>query len=135
MVESVQMFADGASRGNPGPASYGVVFKDEQGQVVDSLSQAIGKATNNAAEYSGLIGGLKAALESGVKHIHVFLDSELVVKQMKGLYRVRNHAIKVYYDEAIGLSAQFESFTIDHVRRAQNAEADALANQALDDAL
>lgn len=128
----VTMCADGASRGNPGPASYGVIFRDETGKVIHSLAECIGKATNNVAEYSGLIAGLEYAVQEGISHLRVYLDSELVVKQIKGVYRVRNHNIKTYYKKAVALSEQIESFVINHVRRADNADADALANQALD---
>lgn len=126
------MYADGASRGNPGPSSYGVVIESSEGECIEELREAIGFATNNVAEYSGLIAGLQRATELKAEILQVYLDSELIVKQIKGLYRVKNEGLKPFYQKAIALKKEFSKFSIDHVPRAKNAYADALANEALD---
>ena len=123
---------DGGARGNPGPAGYGVVVEDESGKRIDSLSEYLGAQTNNFAEYSGLV----AALEYGLKHdyaaIKVRSDSELLVKQIKGEYKVRSEALLDIYREAKELIRKYKSFQIRHVYREQNREADRLANLAMD---
>ena len=124
--------SDGASRGNPGPAAIGATVKDEQGRLVASVSRAIGRATNNQAEYRALIAALEEAAELGAQRVDVCLDAELVVRQLQGRYRVKNAALRPLYLRAAGLLGGFEGFTIAAVPRAENAEADRLANQAFD---
>lgn len=126
------LFADGASRGNPGPAAYGFVLDDPDGKPRAAAGRRLGAATNNVAEYQALIAGLHCALEHGVKSLEVRMDSELVVRQMTGVYRVKNAGLKPLFEEAQRLSQQFESFGIAHVRREHNTRADLEANKALD---
>ena len=123
---------DGAARGNPGPAGAGAVLRNAAGEIVAEIGKPLGVATNNEAEYMGLIVGLEAALEKNCQHIKIRLDSELVVRQIKGEYRVKNERLKPLYDRAMGLLHQFSGYDIFHVRRAENAEADALAARAAD---
>src|SRR6266480_7828369 len=124
---------DGASRGNPGPAAYGVVIRDARGEAVAKLKKYIGRFTNNVAEYYGLIAALDYAESHGVRAIRVESDSELLVKQMRGLYRVKSADLQPLYERAQKMSAGFDSFRIEHVYREQNREADALANEALEE--
>jgi ribonuclease HI len=124
--------ADGASRHNPGPAAIGATIKDERGHLMASVSRRIGRATNNQAEYQALIAALEKAIELGARQVDIRLDSELVVKQVKGRYRVKNAALRPLYLKVGGLLSQLEDFTIKNVPREQNAEADRLANDALD---
>jgi len=123
--------ADGASRGNPGLAAIGATIKDEQGRLMASISRRIGTATNNQAEYRALIAALEKAAELGVEEVEVNLDSELVVKQINGKYRVKNAALKLLYQRAKQLQGLLHSFTITYIPRRQNIEADNLANMAL----
>ena len=131
MSDTATMHIDGAARGNPGPAAYAIVLA-RPGQPVIEEAQSIGTATNNVAEYTALVEGLQMASELGVKKLAVFSDSELLVKQMNGEYRVKNEDLKPLYAEAKELAATFEKFTITHVRRDQNKRADLLGNEALD---
>jgi ribonuclease HI len=124
--------SDGGARGNPGPAGYGVVIQDEAGRKVAALSQYLGHQTNNFAEYQGLIAALEYALEHGHKALKVVSDSELLVRQIKGFYKVKNTALKELHGRAKQLIAQLEWFSIDHALREHNREADDLANQAMD---
>ena len=124
---------DGGSRGNPGPAGYGVRIEREDGTVVD-LKEAITVATNNVAEYNGLLAALRWAVANGVSVLHIRSDSELLVKQMKGLYRVKNPGLQPLYEEAVGLVRRVGRVTFEHVRREFNKEADRLANEAMDEA-
>jgi ribonuclease HI len=124
---------DGASRGNPGPAGYGVVIRDGRGEIVARLKKYIGRATNNVAEYYGLIAAMDYAQSHGVRAVRVESDSELLAKQMRGLYRVKSPDLQPLFERAKKMSQAFESFRIDHVYREQNREADALANEALDE--
>ena len=124
--------ADGASRHNPGPAAIGATIKDESGRLVASISRSIGRATNNQAEYQALIAALEKAIKLGARQVDIRLDSELVVKQVKGRYRVKNAALRPLYLKVGELLSQLEGFTIKNVPREQNAEADRLANKALD---
>jgi len=126
----VIIHADGASRGNPGQAAIGATIKDGEGQLLASISQQIGRATNNQAEYRAVIAALKEAVNLGAGEVDVYLDSELVVKQVNGSYRVRNAALKPLYLEMKELAASFKGFSISHIPRRQNAEADDLANAA-----
>ncbi len=123
---------DGGSRGNPGPSGYGAVIEDAQGRVVARLSQFLGHQTNNYAEYSGLLAVLKWANENGVKRLRVVSDSELMVKQMKGLYKVKNPGLLPLWEEAKRLAARLDRFEMRHTLRGGNQEADRLANEAMD---
>ncbi|MBZ5652179.1 MAG: ribonuclease HI family protein [Acidobacteriia bacterium] len=124
--------SDGGARGNPGPAGYGVVIQDEKGRKVAALSQYLGHQTNNFAEYQGLIAALEYALEHGHKALKVISDSELLVRQIKGIYKVKNSTLQELHGRAKELIAQLEWFSIDHALREHNREADDLANQAMD---
>ena len=126
------LYADGAARGNPGPAASGYVLDDPSGAPRAAGGVALGRATNNIAEYRALTVGLTRALAMGVSSIEVRMDSELVVRQMTGVYRVKNEGLKPLFAEAQALARRFGKFTIRHVPRAQNARADAEANRALD---
>ncbi len=123
--------ADGASRGNPGPAAIGAVIKDEQGGLVAQISQPIGVTTNNQAEYRAVIGALQEAIRLGATKVDLRLDSELIVRQISGRYRVKNAGLRPLFQEVKQLTEQLEAFTVTHVPRRQNTEADYLANQAL----
>lgn len=123
---------DGGARGNPGPSGYGVFLQDESGKKVDALHEYLGAQTNNFAEYSGLIAALKYALSHGYRNLKVRSDSELLVKQIKGQYKVRSEALLDIYREARDLIHKLDSFHIQHVYREQNREADRLANLAMD---
>jgi ribonuclease HI len=125
-------YTDGGARGNPGPAGYGVVLQDEAGHKVASLSQYLGHQTNNVAEYQGLIGALEYAVEHGPKALKVVSDSELLVKQIRGEYKVKNPTLQDLHGRAKQLIRQLEWFSIQHVLRGKNAEADRLANEAMD---
>jgi probable phosphoglycerate mutase len=124
---------DGGSRGNPGPAGYGVRIECEDGSVVE-LKEALALATNNVAEYSGLLAALRWAAANGIATLHIRSDSELLVKQMKGLYRVKNPGLQPLYEEAVSLARRIGRVTFEHVRREFNKEADRLANEAMDEA-
>jgi ribonuclease HI len=124
---------DGGSRGNPGPAAYGVLIRDPQGEIVARLKKYIGQTTNNVAEYFGLIAALDYAESHGVRALRIQSDSELLVKQMRGQYKVRSEDLKPLYERARKMSQALESFRIEHVYREQNREADALANLAMDE--
>ncbi|MCR4394018.1 MAG: ribonuclease HI family protein [Dehalococcoidales bacterium] len=122
---------DGASRGNPGPSAIGVVIRDENRKVIARISRRIGEATNNQAEYTALIEGLKKALELGARRVEIFSDSELLVNQLQGKYKIKNTGIRLLYSEVVKLVGSLESFKISLIPREQNQEADFLANQAL----
>jgi ribonuclease HI len=124
---------DGGSRGNPGPASYGVVIRDGRGEIVARLKKYIGRMTNNVAEYYGLIAALDYAESHGVRAIRIESDSELLVKQMRGQYKVKSEDLRPLFERAQKMSKAFDSFRVEHVYREQNREADALANEALDE--
>jgi ribonuclease HI len=123
---------DGGARGNPGPGGAGFVLEDESGATVRSGGRFLGCVTNNNAEYEALIWGLETALDEGVRRLRVCADSELVVKQVNGLYRVKNEGLRPLWAKARSLIGRFESVEVVHVRREQNAAADDLANQAMD---
>jgi len=125
-------YCDGGSRGNPGPSGFGVFIQDESGKTVAELSEYLGKQTNNYAEYSGLLASLDFALEKGHPRFRVVSDSELMVKQIKGQYRVNSPDLKPLYDEAKRRIALLEQFRIEHVLRGRNQQADRLANLAMD---
>jgi ribonuclease HI len=124
---------DGGSRGNPGPAAYGVVIRDAKGDIVARLKKYIGRMTNNVAEYYGLIAALDYMQSQGIKALRIESDSELLVKQMRGQYKVRSPELQPLFERARKMSQALESFRIDHVYREQNREADALANEAMDE--
>ncbi|HTE90386.1 MAG TPA: ribonuclease HI family protein [Terriglobales bacterium] len=125
-------YSDGGARGNPGPAGYGVVIKDETGKKIAELSQYLGHQTNNFAEYQGLIAALEYAIEHGHKALKLISDSELLVRQIKGIYKVKNSVLKDLHARAKELIAKLEWFSIEHVLRGKNADADRLANEAMD---
>ena len=124
---------DGGSRGNPGPAAYGVVMRDGREEVVARLKKYIGQNTNNVAEYFALIAALDYAQTHGIRALRVESDSELLVKQMRGQYKVKSEELKPLFERAKKMSQTLEMFRIEHVYREQNREADALVNQALDE--
>jgi len=126
------MFADGGSRGNPGPAASGAVLFNEAGEVLREVGTYLGVTTNNVAEWTGLLTGLEAALELGVDDLTVRLDSELVVKQISGAYRVKHAGLIPLHAKAKSLLRKFAHVDVQHVRRKENAAADALVNQVLD---
>ena len=123
---------DGGARGNPGPSGYGVVIQDEGGRRVAALSEYLGHQTNNFAEYQGLIGALEYAIEHGPKALTVISDSELLVRQINGIYKVKNPTLKDLHARAKDLIAQLNWFSISHALREHNREADRLANEAMD---
>ena len=127
-----RLSTDGGARGNPGPAAYAFVLEAEDGTVLVARGQVIGVATNNVAEYSGLIAGLEQAVESGVSELEVRSDSELMVKQMRGEYRIKNEALRELAATAGRLARRLERVEYRHVRRDDNALADSLVNEALD---
>jgi probable phosphoglycerate mutase len=123
---------DGGARGNPGPAAYGVAIQDASGHPVAELSEYLGHHTNNYAEYQGLIAALRYAIENQIKALKVISDSELMVRQMKGVYKVRHPELRKLYDEAQLLVRRLEHFEIRHALREHNQIADRLANEAMD---
>ena len=123
--------ADGASRGNPGPAAIGATIKDEGGQLVATVSESIGRTTNNQAEYRALIAALEKAIGLGARKVDIRLDSELVIRQLQGRYRVKNVALRPLYLRVGELLDRLDGFTLKHIPREQNTEADRLANEAL----
>ena len=127
-----RLSTDGGSRGNPGPAAYGYVLETEDGTVLDARGEAIGRATNNVAEYRGLLGGLESALERGVTELEVVSDSELLVKQMRGEYKVKNEALQELVAGANDLARRLGKVSYTAVRREHNDLADTLVNAALD---
>jgi len=124
--------SDGGARGNPGPAGYGVVIQDQSGRKVAQLSEYLGHQTNNFAEYQGLIAALEYALQHGPKALKLISDSELLVRQIKGIYKVKNATLQDLHGRAKELIAQMEWFSIGHALREHNTEADRLANEAMD---
>jgi ribonuclease H / adenosylcobalamin/alpha-ribazole phosphatase len=129
---SVKLFTDGGARGNPGPAAYGYVLEADDGTVLAAHGEKIGVATNNVAEYSALIAGLEKALELGLPRVDVISDSELLVKQMRGEYRVKNEALRELNEQAARLARRIGEVTYSAVRREHNELADRLVNEALD---
>jgi ribonuclease HI len=128
------LMVDGASRGNPGEAGCGALILDDKGAVVNELSRYLGRTTNNVAEYEGLLMGLAALRQRGAKKIVVQSDSQLLVRQLNGEYRVKDEKLKVLFERAMRLLRQFEAYRIVHVRREMNKMADRLANRGIDDA-
>jgi ribonuclease HI len=131
--EALHLHIDGGSRGNPGDAGFGVWVTTPGGEVVAELYGYLGRATNNVAEYQALIHALRYALALGARRVRIFSDSELVVRQVEGRYRVKHPDMQPLHREATQLMARFEEASLSHVRREQNREADRLANQALDE--
>lgn len=127
------LYSDGASRGNPGPAGAGAVLMKPDGTIVARIGKYLGRQTNNHAEYMALIIGLRAALELGVTEIEMVADSELMVKQIKKIYRVKNEQLRPLYEEACALIARFHRASIRHVLREYNQEADEMSNRAIDE--
>jgi len=125
-------YSDGGARGNPGPSGYGVVVQDQSGKKIAALSEYLGHQTNNVAEYQGLIAALEYAVKHGHKALKVVSDSELLVRQIKGIYKVKNAALQDLHARAKELIAQLDWFSIGHVLRGHNQEADELANAAMD---
>jgi ribonuclease HI len=130
-----KLSTDGGARGNPGPAAYGYVLETEDGTVLDARGETIGVATNNVAEYRALIAGLEAAIERGVSELEVVSDSELVVKQMRGEYKVKNEALRTLSLQASRLARELGRVEYTAVRREHNELADKLVNDALDAAV
>jgi ribonuclease HI len=129
---TAKLSTDGGARGNPGPAAYGYVLETDDGTVLAAHGETIGVATNNVAEYRALVAGLEKALELGVDEVEVVSDSELLVKQMRGEYKVKNDALRELSEEAAQLARQLRSVRYTAVRREHNELADQLVNQALD---
>jgi ribonuclease HI len=127
-----RLHTDGGARGNPGPAGIGAVLFDPDGNVIGELAEGIGVATNNVAEYTALVEGLDLALRKGVTDLEVFMDSELVVSQVKGLWKIKNDRLRGLAAKAQGLMSKFDNASLTHVRREKNEDADKLANQGMD---
>jgi ribonuclease HI len=127
-----RLFTDGGARGNPGPAAFAYVLETDDGTVLDARGEAIGVATNNVAEYSALVAGLRRAVEAGVDDLEVVSDSELLVKQMRGEYRVKNRDLQALFLDASRAARDIGRVTYTHVRREHNELADRLVNEALD---
>jgi len=126
------LHTDGGSRGNPGPAGIGGLIEDQEGILVQSFSEYIGTQTNNYAEYKALIKGLELSLHKNIKELECYLDSELVVKQLKGIYRVKDETLKILHTKVQTLIKKFDTIEFIHVKREFNKEADKLVNKALD---
>ena len=125
-------YIDGGARGNPGPAACAVVVEAADGTRLDAFSKRLGRATNNVAEYQGLLAALKYALAHGRLHLKVISDSELLVRQIHGQYKVKNRDLKALHQQARQMISRFATFSIEHVRRDENRDADSLVNEALD---
>jgi ribonuclease HI len=130
--EWITAFCDGGSRGNPGPAGFGVYIEGPDGEKLAELSEFLGRTTNNVAEYSGLLAAIDYAVREGRRRLRVVSDSELMVKQIKGQYKVNSADLRPLYDEARRRIAQLDMFRIEHVLRGKNQRADRLANLAMD---
>ncbi len=126
------LYTDGASRGNPGESGAGIVLKDSEGKTVKKIRKYLGVGTNNQAEYNALLLGLNLAKKTGAKKLNVHLDSELVVRQIKGEYRVKNSELKLLHQNVLKMFQEFDKINILHIPREMNREADLLANQAID---
>jgi ribonuclease HI len=134
LPERVVVHVDGGARGNPGPAAIAAVVSDPHGQVIAERGKAIGRATNNVAEYRALLLGIELARELDAREVELVGDSELIVKQVKGVYRVKNADLQPLHAEVRAALADFDRWAIRHVRREKNAEADRLVNETLDQA-
>lgn len=135
MAERVVVNVDGGARGNPGPAAIAAVVATPEGEIIDEVGQTIGRATNNVAEYKALLLGIERAAAAGASEVELIGDSELIVKQVRGEYRVKDAGLRELHAEVRTALAPFERWSIRHVRREHNAAADALVNQALDAAI
>jgi ribonuclease HI len=131
-TDKLIIHTDGAARGNPGPAAIGVVIRDETGNLLGSISRRLGVATNNQAEYRAIIAGLEKAIGLGARCITIKSDSELIINQLNGRYKIKNTALRPLYQEVVKLLGSLESVSVTYVPREQNSAADALANKALD---
>jgi ribonuclease HI len=134
-MSRVVVNVDGGARGNPGPAAIGILVRNGDGQVLEEVGERIGEATNNVAEYRALLRGIELAAAQGADDLDLIGDSELVVRQVEGRYKVKNAGMKELHAEVKRALENFDSWSIRHVRRAENADADRLVNQALDGAL
>ena len=130
----VVAYIDGGARGNPGPAGYGVSIQSTDGTILEELHGGLGIATNNIAEYNGLLAALQWAVDHDVRRVHIRADSELLVRQMRGEYRVKNPGLQPLYVRARLLAAQLDDVKFEHVRRELNKEADRLSNVGMDEA-
>ena len=130
----ITAYIDGGARGNPGPAGYGVRIESADGSLIDELHGGLGVATNNVAEYNGLLAALRYAIEHGHRDVRIKADSELLVKQMRGEYRVKHPGLQPLHQEARALTARLGRVTFEHIRRELNKEADRLSNLGMDDA-
>lgn len=133
MDETFSLNTDGGARGNPGPSAIGIVIKNSEGEIIKEYQEFTNVSTNNVAEYSALIKGLSIALDLNIKLLKCFLDSELVVKQVKGEYRVKDENLKLLFAKVINLKAKFSKIDFFHVKRKENSLADKLVNEALDE--
>jgi ribonuclease HI len=131
-VKKIVINVDGAARGNPGPAAIGAIIRDENGHTLGRISRSIGVTTNNQAEYQAIIAALEKAVEDGARQVIIKSDSELVVNQINGRYKIKNTALRPLYQQVVRLAGSLKSFSITCIPREQNAGPDALANQALD---
>jgi ribonuclease HI len=131
-VSRLTVNVDGGARGNPGPAAIGVVVRDDGGEVVAELGERIGETTNNVAEYRALLRGIELAAAQGATELDLVGDSELVVRQVEGRYKVKNEGMKELHQQVKRALREFDSWSIRHVRRERNADADRLVNEALD---
>lgn len=131
--EACSLYTDGASRGNPGDAGAGIVLLGTDGKELQARSFYLGKCTNNAAEYQALIAGLECALETGCRSLNIFMDSQLIVRQVQGIYRVKNEQLRPMYNRTRDLLARLRSWEINHIPREKNCRADELANRGIDD--
>ena len=133
MLDAYKLHTDGGARGNPGPAGIGVVLESPDGELLEEIGRGIGWSTNNAAEYEGLIAGLQAARNHGAAALDVFMDSTLVIEQMKGNYKVKHPGLKPLHARARELAGGFEAITFTAVPRSENRQADRLSNRGMDD--
>ena len=133
MSPAWKLFTDGAARGNPGPAGAGAVLCDAEGEVVEELCEYLGETTNNVAEYRALLLGLNKAIALGAAEIEILADSELMVRQLQGRYRVKNEGLRPLFQEAIRLLKEFRKYSIRHIDREANSAADRMANRAIDE--
>lgn len=128
----MEVFTDGASRGNPGPSGVGVLFRQKDGDDLAEHCETIGKATNNVAEYQAVVSALEHIRRWKVRKVHLYIDSELISRQLSGAYRVKSPDLRPLFQQVVFLSRDLKEFKVHHIKRAQNAQADALANKALD---
>jgi ribonuclease HI len=131
-LKRLKIYTDGASRGNPGEAGAGVVILNEKNESIRELSRYLGQATNNVAEYQGLLLSLEKASELGAEEVDIFSDSELLTRQVNGIYKVKNEKLKPLYQKVLELRKNFKKFSITHIAREKNKAADKLANKAID---